>query len=135
MSAYICPAKQIGVIAQQLVEFERKGIPSVVAQELATLNVQAVAYRYGQLGEIDKCVEDFLGVDLEAYLTQCRVEAGKKQEPLSHAKLWSTLGNYTYQCSEGDYDEQPLYKRVESFEEAEKAYCQVNQLERDGWGW
>lgn len=135
MSAYICPAKQIGVLAQQLVEFERKGTPSVVAQELATLNVKAVAYRYRGEADLDKVVEDFLGIDLEQYLTDCREEAGKKQETFTHARIWGGISNYLYQCNEGLYSSKALFKRVEKLEEAEAAYCKVNQLGREGWGW
>lgn len=113
MSAFVCNPEHIGQLASYLKRESRDRFGSAedIAETMARENVRSVNYRYQE----DDSAKSFLGMDVEAYVAECRKEARFAVEPLLKAvDIYKMAQCLDYQsCETSDYNQSETRKMVE----------------------
>jgi hypothetical protein len=128
MSAFVCSAKLIGIVAQRVIEkYQCAGTPVSVpdfAEKMARLNVESVDYRYNETTD---------AVELDAFVAECRKVSDSQvtwDEKISDTRLLGAVGCFLYQSCESDAcvdsETYQLVKRFESFLEGKG-------IKSEGW--
>lgn len=128
MSAFVCSAKHIGVLAQAMNRWKTGVMPvEKLAAQLAIVNVESFdalyAARHGKFS------------DLANFVQESKEEASKPQENYSSERLWGLAQCWLYQSCESEVCENSeTYKLVEKYSSFLKEQCAKQGITQfTGW--
>lgn len=122
MSAFVCSARQVGVLAQAIVKAgltDQK--PADLAAAMMNLNIGSVDYRYNEITN---------NFERREWVTAARVMAEMPQANYSDSELLGLIGCFTYQsCESDELMAGETYQLAEKFEK----FLQAKKIESVGW--
>jgi len=124
MSAFVCTAKHIAIVANRVVGQVKSGDAADLAEKMARLNVESVDYRYNETTSKE---------ELDAFMAECRSLVNSKavkKEKISDSRLLGAVSCFLYQSCESDAGvEGDTYQSLLRFENSLRA----KGIESEGW--